>query len=1133
MFDAASRIVLPQVPPGQVGEAVAAWSDPVEILSYEPAAPDRYPAFLETRVYQGSSGHVYPMPYIEAISDEPGIRSWQAVHLENEYLRIVVLPELGGRIHIAVDKTTGRDMFYRNNVIKPALVGLAGPWIAGGVEFNWPQHHRPATYLPADWAIERESSGAVTVWLSDHDPFTRMKGMHGIRLRPGSSVIEARVRLFNRTEVTQTFLWWANVAARVHDDYQSFFPTDVTFVADHAKRAISTFPRATARYYGVDYPTRVDAEHPDADRLDWYRNIPVPTSYMCVGTDDDFFGGYDHATQLGFVHVADHRIAPGKKQWTWGNAPFGWAWDRNLSDGDGPYIELMAGVYTDNQPDFSYLLPGETKTFSQYWFPIHEIGVVHQATNDFAVSMSVDVGDDGRSTTRVRLGIESTSLREAAVVELVLPSSAVVWTESVSIEPGRPLVTQIEIPGSWSSDQLTFRVREDDRIAFAWTPRPAVHDKELPDPATAVDDPKAIESSDELYFAGLHLAQYRHATRSPEPYWLELLRRDPLDSRANVALARRRYDAGLLAEAEELVRSAIARSSRRNPNPSSGEAHYLLGVILISQGKDDEAYDALAKSAWNAEWRVPARLALARIDARASRWRSALDNAVSALHLDPDNLQAANVAVIAARRLGQSAEADSLLKATRTLDPLDWWSADLSGRELQTDAMTLNDIAIEYETLGAAEDALRVLDAALTAARANPVLGAGNPVPLIHYRRARLLDQTGRAHESATALIDARTCDAELCFVRGMDDAALIEWALQNDRSDARAHALLGHWQYFVRRYSDAFASLTTSADLDGSDPVVWRGLGLAAFNVQHDPERAAEYFAKARRVAGDDGKVLYESDQLSRRRAVPVAQRLAVLSANEELVARRDDLSIVYAELLAVAGAPRRAIEWMSERRFHPWEGGEGEALRVWSLAQSALAADEIESGRPHNAVVLLQAALQPPENLGEARHALANCSDLLLAHGDALAAEGDLKDAQATWLAAAASAGDFTTMAPVPYSAMTYYSALAAARLGDRELAERLRNGLAEYLDALRTTPAQIDYFATSLPNLLIFHDDPASMQRRQIALLEAQLDLLDGRSEAAKVRLRSLLEDDPANSHAVTLLRSLIRSTVASAT
>lgn len=370
--------------------AAIAWSAPLTVRTFEAGEPSDYPMCLDHRVYQGSSGKVYPLPFTESIADEPSLREWQAIHLENEFVRLVVLPELGGRIHVGYDKTTDYDFFYRNNVIKPALVGLAGPWISGGVEFNWPQHHRPATYLPVETTIEHGADGSVTVWCHDHDPFARMSAQHGVRLRPGSSLVELAVRLHNRTKERQSFLWWANVAARVHDDYQSFFPEDVRYVADHARRALTAFPAADRTYYGVDYPA-LAAERPDANRIDWYRNIPVPTSYMIVDSADDFFGGYDHGAGAGFVHWAERRVSPGKKQWTWGNAPFGHAWDAQLTDHDGPYVELMAGVYTDNQPDFSWILPGETKVFTQYWYPIPAIGPAHQATPDAAVH--VDRGD--------------------------------------------------------------------------------------------------------------------------------------------------------------------------------------------------------------------------------------------------------------------------------------------------------------------------------------------------------------------------------------------------------------------------------------------------------------------------------------------------------------------------------------------------------------------------------------------------------------------------------------------------------------------------------------------------------------------------------------------------------------------
>ncbi|NUQ90539.1 MAG: DUF5107 domain-containing protein, partial [Glycomyces artemisiae] len=518
MSTEASKIVLPDAPAELAGLPVRAWREAVAIDTYAPAAPDRYPAYLDQRVYQGSSGAVYPLPFIDAIEREKAPREWDAVHLENEYVRLMVLPELGGRIHIGYDKTRGYDFFYRNEVVKPALVGLAGPWLSGGVEFNWPQHHRPATHLPTEALIEHEEDGAVTVWCSDHDPFARMQGMHGIRLRPGSALIELRGHLVNRTDEVQTFLWWANVAAEVHDDYQSFFPTDVRVVADHAKRATTSFPAAQGRYYGVDYPAQRTAERPDGDRLDWYRNIPVPTSYMCLGTEDDFFGGYDHAAGAGFVHWADHRTAPGKKQWTWGNAPFGWAWDSHLTDTGGPYVELMAGVFTDNQPDFAFLKPGETRTFSQYWYPIQDTGPVHQATLDAAVRLDVD-GD------RVRIAAAATAPRPGARVVL-RHGDRIVNETAADLAPGTPHVEELHLPQAIEATGLELAVEHGGATLVSWRPRPEPAEPAVAEPATEPPAPEAIPSTDELYLTGLHLDQYRHATRPPEPYWREALRRD-------------------------------------------------------------------------------------------------------------------------------------------------------------------------------------------------------------------------------------------------------------------------------------------------------------------------------------------------------------------------------------------------------------------------------------------------------------------------------------------------------------------------------------------------------------------------------------------------------------------------------
>ncbi|MET3807948.1 tetratricopeptide (TPR) repeat protein [Nakamurella sp. UYEF19] len=1119
MLASESRIELPAIPADQAGLGVAAWAEPVVIDTYEPDPPDHFPAYLDTRVYQGSSGRVYPLPFHERISATKFPRLWSAIHLENKWLRVMVLPELGGRIHVGYDKVRGEDFFYRNNVIKPALVGLAGPWLSGGVEFNWPQHHRPATYLPTDTSIERGADGSVTVWCSDHEPFNRMKGMHGIRLHPDRAVIEVVVRLYNRTDATQTFLWWANVAARVHDDYQSFFPPDVHYVADHAKRVTTTFPRVRGEYYGVDYAARVDGEHPDADRLDWYRNIPVPTSYMCVGSSGDFFGGYDHRANLGFVHWADHHISPGKKQWTWGNAPFGWAWDAQLTDGDGPYVELMAGVYTDNQPDFSFLTPGETKSFSQYWYPIHDIGPAGAATLHAAASLTTNAKVPGK--TSVRVGVSVTSDRPGTVISLLGPGSRVLHQRACDLEPGVSASFSVEVVGAFSAAELAV-VAECEGLQLVRLAALPADERPAPESATEPPAPEAIESIEELFLTGLHLEQYRHATRSPERYWREALRRDPLDSRVNVALAARLHRRGRYREAEELLQRAISRLTSRNPNPAVGEAHYQLGLTLIQLGRTDQAYDMLAKAAWNAAWRAPAHYALARLDCISEQWAAAEEHLLQALGAESDHLQAADLLVLVLRRLGLEQDARKRLSATRALDPLDSWALDLAGERLSCDAQTLLDVALDYAGAGFWAEALAVLDRADSRAETSPV-GAGAVRPLIGYHRAHILRMAGRANEAHAAALAASRVASALCLPGRSADALVLRAAIEAQPGDARAAGLLGHWLYAQDRHADAIDQWQRSADLDPSDPVIWRNLGLAAINVQGDLDAAGEHYRRALVLASDDPRLWFEADQLAALRGKPVDERVATLAVRPEIVARRDDLSAAFAELLVLASRPDEALSLLAGRVFQPWEGGEGRVLEVWEAANARLGRSAMGEGRAADALECFEAALNPPIGLGEARHLLVNSADLYLALGDAQAAAGS-GSAKQSWLRAATFDGDFQNMSSNAYSEMTYFSVVACRRLGHDAQAAALLEGLAGHIERLRESPAVVDYFATSLPAMLLFHEDLQATRAATVLFLSAQLRVLRGDRAGAMSRLNQVLFRNPAHRLALDLQQEL---------
>ena len=1110
---------LPARPDRLADSAVAAWRAPITIPTYLPEQPNRYPAYLDRRVYQGSSGRVFPLPFHDRISETRTEHVWQGLHLENAYLRVLVLPELGGRIQYAFDKRTGYPLFFANPVIKPALVGLAGPWLAGGVEFNWPQHHRPATFLPTACTIE-ETPGAVTVWCSDHDPFARMKGMHGIRLSPDSTVIELLVRLFNRSDEPQTFLWWANVAAQVHSDYQSFFPDDVTVVADHAKRALSSFPTANGHYYGIDYPARHDLDtRPDSsrrvpgDRLDWPRNIPAPTSYMCLDSVGDFFGGYDHRAGAGFVHWADHHVAVGKKQWTWGDDAFGHAWNRNLADDGAAYIELMAGVYTDNQPDFSHLAPGETKTFSQYWYPIAGTGPAVAAGFDAALGVRVDSG----STVLV---VDAThELPGTRIWVHGRDSGRLLCDSRADLSPAAPHKIVLD-----TVEPLRVELEWMTRPVLAWTtPQDHGPSTELPPAAFEPPAPEELASVEELYLTGRHLEQYRHATRSPEPYWQEGLRRDPGHAAIHAALGARRYRQACYADAEQHARAAIDRLTWLNPNPMEGEAHYLLGLTLVRLGRDDEAYAAFAKAAWLDAWLAAASLQLAIIDARHGRHDAALTRVRATLTARPDQLQARDLEVVLLRRLGHDAEATSRLQATLELDPLDAWALQLAGHLETTsepqEAQTLIDVGLEHARIGEYRAAAELFERARLADAVRP-LGQTACGVLADYHAAAALEGAGDHAAAAAARARARTADRTWNFASRLDDVRALDQALIADPTDPTAAALLGHWLYAHDRPERAIELWTASVAGDPGDPVVWRNLGVAAFNHRHDANEAREAYERALTLAPTDARLWYESDQLLERIGASTELRLNRLELLPAVAVARDDLAIEYVHLLLTAGRPDDALSVLNARSFQPWEGGEGQVLRAWERTQLALAARSLDTDDPYGAMEHAVSALETPDSLGEARHPLANPAQVLLALGDAADAAGSPSEAERAWRRAAQSRSDFADMTPRAYSENTYFAVLAARRLGDDALADALVRGLTEHTAELDRTPAVIDYFATSLPALLLFDDDPQRHRDRTVHLLSAQLAVLGGNEPDALRHLRAVLDDDPGDDLALLL-------------
>ncbi|GJQ13409.1 hypothetical protein GpartN1_g5200.t1 [Galdieria partita] len=1114
------------------------WEETVYIPSYEVGKPEKNPLFLEKRVYQGSSGKVYPYPVIEKIYDQKLEKPYRIVFLENEYIQVQLMPDIGGRVYRYLDKTNDYDAVYYNRVIKPALVGLAGPWISGGIEFNWPQHHRPNTFGKVEYYYTRDKeSGACTCWMTEVDRMYGTKCSVAFSIYPGKSFLEIKVMLYNRTVLPQTFLWWANPAVHVHDQTQSIFPPDVRAVFDHGKRDLSRFPIATGVYYKVDYSEGVD--------ISWYKNVPVPTSYMAYYSKYDFLGGYDHHQQAGILHIADHHISPGKKQWTWGCGNFGDVWHQQLTDEDGPYVELMAGVYTDNQPDFTWLKPQELKTFTQYFLPYKQVGVVKNANIDFAIGMDV-------KQSQVQMCVYSSSTFEQLKLLLTdTRNNSIIYEDFINVSPQKPFTHSV----TYSSNvyhqkphdlKMALYGGKDNSIEFiSYQPEYLCLEK-FPEPAKPIEAPELLPNTESLFLAGLHLEQYRHATYRPEDYYLEGLKRDKDDIRLNNAYGLLLLRHGDYKAAKEYFERAIVTSTRHNPNPYDCSAYYYLGLCLKYEKRWEEAFDSFYKSVWDSHYHSLGYYQLACLSFQKRNYSKSLEFIETSLKKDRTNLLVLNARITILRKLGCFAEASeccdevlkdnpleaaallekSLLEATdkektdhnSVVKDQSSWLKILDEEPHQYLALTE-----EYWELGDYDTAIWILEQVI-----NQCTIKGVELPFIVYYAMAFVQQYMQHSKSSSYSIyfeKASKAGLQLYFSTSLFEMFILEDACKQTL-DYKPYYMLGNLLYDKRRYQEAIFYWQKCIELEPSFPTAYRNLSLAYFNKLKDSKKSKEYMERAFSLDTSDARVFYELDKLHRILGIHPKQRLEQLELHASLVQQRDDLIVEHVTLLNRDGAYDKALSILLNHRFHPWEGGEGKVIAQYTFSCIELAKKHLFQNETDKAISYLIQAMEYPLNLGEGKLQGTRENHIFYLLGCCYEQRND--KSLAIQYYEQASQGSLHLEPAMFYNdqppELIFYQGLAFRRLRDEKNAKRCFHTLKDYGEVQLFKDLKIDYFAVSLPNMLVFEEDLNRMNQIQSRFLLALGYIGLYEYENAQQQLELVIELDPCHLGAFVHLEML---------
>ena len=1086
---------------GQVKISEQDWVIP----TYPVATPDKNPMFFKGESYQGASKYIYPYAMNDVISDEKTDKAWKTVTLENEYIKLCIAPEIGGKLYYATDKSNGYNFIYKNNVVKPSNIGMLGAWVSGGIEWCVLHHHRASTFQTVDYTTSENTDGSKTIWIGETEPRHRMRWTIGITAFPERSYFRAEVKIHNPTPVTNTFLYWANVAAHTNENYQVIFPPSVNIATYHAKNSFTNWPVSTEIYNGQDFTKGVD--------ISWWKNSPNSNSFFAYDLKEDFMGGYDHGRETGTVHIGDHNIVKGAKLWEWGSGARGQATEARLTDNDGPYVEIMVGAFSDNQPDYSWIRPYEVKTFTQYWYPVKDIKGFKNANLNGAVNL--EPGENNQ----VFLGYCVTRKVSKATVTLK-NKEKIIFSKTLEISPLKAFTQLIRIDEPYELTGLYTELTDSETGEILVSYKPVIHQKaeKLPDIVKRPPLPKDIATLEELYLEGSRIEQFYNPTLNSMDYYEEALKRDPSDIRTNTAAGNIYLKKGDYETARNYFTRAVKRLTKDFTRPSGCEALYLQGLTLKALGLYDEAVDTLYRATWDYAYHSAAYLELARISALQGDFEKALQQVNESLTTNSLNNSAIGLKSSILRHLGNYKSAVASLSELTQSDPLDFragnefyldlkQSGENQKAEKALDGLTMKmrDFDQNYLELGIA-----YLNDGLTDDAEDVFKRFSGKNPLISYYLGYIQDNKGNKAEAAKLFSEGSKLPVDYVFPFRLETINVLKLASVYNPGDAKPLYYLGNLLY-DKQPEKAIEAWQNAVRLDPTMAIAFRNLGWGYYHHQGDGMKAISSYEKAMALNKNEPVYYEELDALYEMSNTPVEKRLKLFEGNNEVVSKRDDAFARQITVLTLAGKPEKSVEYLTGRNFSYREGS--------SRVRDILIDAHLMLGKKFMAEKNYPKALEefllgqvPEEEAGGSRSGNRNLQvDYFV--GSAYEALGNKSKAKSYYTMS-------TSQESRSSSYIKYYQGLSYSRLGKKKEAGDAFNAIIEEGDkqVKQSASNDVDFFAK-------FGEKEAENARLSNAYLLKGLGYKGlGNKEAAKENLQKAVELSASNLNAITELKDI---------
>lgn len=886
------------------------------IPTYKVSPADKNPMFFKGESYQGASKYIYPYAMNDVISNDKSDQKWKALILENEYIKLCVTPEIGGKLYYGTDKSNGYNFIYKNGVVKPSNIGMLGAWVSGGIEWCVIHHHRASTLLPVDYDLKENEDGSKTIWIGETEPRHDMRWTIGITAYPGKSYYSADVKIINSTPYTNTFLYWANVAAHTNKDYQVIFPPSVQIATYHAKNSFTHWPVSTEVYNGYDFTAGVD--------LSWWKNSVSQDSYFAYDLKEDFMGGYDHGKETGTVHIGDHNIVKGAKLWEWGSGEAGQATEARLTDGSGPYVEIMVGAFSDNQPDYTWIRPYEVKTFKQYWYPVKDIQGFKNANLNGAVNL------EKRSDNSVFLGYYSTQKVASARI-LLKRNGETIFEKTVEISPEKTFTETIKVIAPFDIKEISTEMinMENKEVLVSYQPAETKKPEILPEIVKKPLPPAEISTVEELYLTGSRILQFYNPTLNAMDYFNEALRHDPYDIRTNTAVGNMHLRNGEYNLARGYFSKAIKRLTKDYTRPSACEPLYLQGLTLKKLGLYDEAIDTLYRSSWDYAWHSAAYIELSRISSLNGDLKKALGQINESLSTNAENNSAINLKTTILRNLNNVDDAKATIARVLKKDPLDFRAAnedyllsknsdlpEIAEKKLNDLSRKMRDFDQNY-----LEIAVGYINDGFFAEAEDVLKRFSGKNQEISYYLGYLQDKKGNRQEAEKYFKEASEQPVDYGFPFRLETEKVLSLASEYNPGDAKPCYYLGNLLY-DKQPAKAIENWEKAVKLGPSLAIAWRNLGWGYYQFSHDIPKAIKAYEKAMEVKSDDPVYYAELDPLYEMNNTPIARRAEVFEGKNETVRQRDDSFVREIIVLNLSGQSEKAVQYLTNSNFHFREG-------------------------------------------------------------------------------------------------------------------------------------------------------------------------------------------------------------------